>query len=61
MEELQNIQFLKSLAKEAQKLSIAPNVHNAEWQKAYKFIAQGSALLWRLIEQSGQQEQFVDR
>jgi hypothetical protein len=49
MKTLENIQLLKKLTKEAEEK--ANSTRDIYYQTAYKSIASGTALLWRLIDQ----------
>lgn len=51
--EINDIALLKRLAKQAEEKKNDSSLPNEEFRRAYARIAEGSALLWRLIEQSG--------
>jgi hypothetical protein len=61
MDELENVEFLKKLAREAEKLGSPHLCPNEFWASAYKQIARGAGLLWRLLEQSGNNEKPAHR
>lgn len=50
---INDINLLKMLAKQAEELAQPHMTQNPHWVSAYKQLARGSALLWRLLEQSG--------
>lgn len=52
-QEIHDIALLKRLTKEAEELTEKTLDGNPHWHKAYKQIAAGTGLLWRLIEQAG--------
>jgi hypothetical protein len=56
MEEIHNIDLLKKLASQAEKLSQSHMTENPYWRNAYKLIALGTSLLWRLLDQGGQEK-----
>jgi hypothetical protein len=61
MNELRNIDFLKKLAKESGELAKEDVTPNEYWRGAYKQLARGSSLLWRLLEQQGGQEKYAEK
>jgi hypothetical protein len=52
-DEIHDIYLLKRLAKAAEHFSQGHMIDNPHYKAAYNQIAKGTALLWRLIEQSG--------
>ena len=50
--EIHDVELLKKLTRQAERLAQPHNTANIHWRKAYSQIASGTALLWRLIEQS---------
>lgn len=53
MNEIHDVALLKRLTKQAEYNSQPHLTDNKHWQLAYSQIAKGTALLWRLLEQSG--------
>ena len=59
--EIHDVRLLKKLAKQAESLSQEINTSNPDWRFAYNKIAQGTALLWRLIDSSRPGGKLVDK
>lgn len=59
--EIHDVELLKTLTRQAEAQLPEHITAHPHWRAAYQQIARGTALLWRLIEQSGPQDQLVDK